>query len=379
MKTYTILCALCIAVTTATAQPSEENLRYKIDYVKESHLMKKGNQLTVVHIDFEWPERLSGMPTTALEKTLCQLLFQNTAEGLRPGLQTFLDGMGTELDKMPDEEGLDVRYVQLHLQGLAWEKDKYMSLRTIRKYRRGNQELADSILNDLLTYDIVADKVLQTGTIINKKALFENEINYFFASLIVKYAGDFALLNFDYLPDQTCLMPMGMLFNLPGYCNEDGIEAISLVPYVKLSNFMKKRAKKTLVGKNKPRKDRPQPSLSPSEPPRGEKVDTTKVYLIPDTKAEFTESGGVNKFLNRQVKYPPYEALMGIEGKVVINFVVERNGSITEPSVVSPVSPGIDRESVKAILDMPRWKAATVQGQPVRSRVSLPVYFKLDK
>lgn len=389
MRTNTLLCtiALLFCATMATAQPLMDTQRYKIDYVKKSHLLRKGNQLTVVHFDFEWPERLSGMPTKALQKKLCQLLFQNSAGGLKEGVGEFLRARGEEIEHMPDEAGLDVNHIQLLLQGLAWEKDKYISMRAVRKYRKGDQEKADSIYNDLLTYDIVADKVLQTKEIIWFPALHNYDANFKLASLIIEHGPGkngnkiqnlFGLLDFDYLPDQACLMPMGVLFNLPGYCDENGVEPISIVPMKSVEPFLRGNVKKTLEGKSKARKDKPEPTLPVTEP-RGEEVDIKKVYLIPDEKADFPGEESVVSFLNRQVEYPVYEKLLGIQGKVVVTFVVERDGTVSDPIVILPVSPGIDRQAVNAVMDMPRWKPAVVGGQPVRSRVSIPVMFKIKQ
>lgn len=62
-----------------------------------------------------------------------------------------------------------------------------------------------------------------------------------------------------------------------------------------------------------------------------------------------------------------------------INGSNKRDGTISDPIVILPVSPGIDRQAVDAVMDMPRWKPAVVSGQPVRSRVSIPVMFKLKE
>ena len=385
MRANTLLCTitLLICATMVTAQPSMDSQRYKIDYVKKSHLLRKGNHLTVVQLDLEWPERLSGMPAKALQKKLCQLLFQNSAGGMKEGIGEFFLAHGEEIDRMPDEAGLDVYHIQLQLQGLAWEKDKYISMRAVRKYRDGDKEIADSIYNDLLTYDIVSDKVLQTKQIIHHPALRNYDANYTLASLIVKHGPGkngnvYGLVDFYYLPDQACLMPMGVLFNLPGYCDENGVEPISIVPMKSVQPFLLGSAKKTLEGKGKARKDKPTPSVPVAET-RGEEADIKKVYLIPDEKAEFIGEENVVSFLNRHVEYPVYEKLLGIQGKVVVTFVVERDGTISDPIVILPVSPGIDRQAVNAVMDMPRWKPAVVSGQPVRSRVSIPVLFKIKE
>ena len=84
-------------------------------------------------------------------------------------------------------------------------------------------------------------------------------------------------------------------------------------------------------------------------------------------------------FLYRQINYPQFEKMQGIQGKVVVSFVVERDGSVTSPSVISPVSPGIDRQAVKAIMAMPQWKPGINNGVPVRVRMRIPITFKLQE
>ena len=84
-------------------------------------------------------------------------------------------------------------------------------------------------------------------------------------------------------------------------------------------------------------------------------------------------------YLYRQINYPPYESMLGIEGKVVVSFIVERDGSVSSPSVISPVSPGIDRQAVKAIMAMPKWKPGMNNGVPVRVRMRIPITFKLHE
>jgi outer membrane transport energization protein TonB (TC 2.C.1.1.1) len=109
-------------------------------------------------------------------------------------------------------------------------------------------------------------------------------------------------------------------------------------------------------------------------------VDTTLVYDVVDEMPEF--NGGIKdiaEFLTRVVKYPEYEEQMGVQGRVVVSFIVERDGSVSTPSVISPVSPGLDRESVNAVMSMPKWKPGKHNGVSVRTRMNVPVSFRLNK
>ncbi|MDR1742924.1 MAG: TonB family protein [Dysgonamonadaceae bacterium] len=83
------------------------------------------------------------------------------------------------------------------------------------------------------------------------------------------------------------------------------------------------------------------------------------------------------KYLNDNIKYPAIAIESNIQGRVTCNFVVERDGSITDVQVVKGVDPLLDREAVRVIKSMPRWLPGKQQGQPVRVRFTLPVSFRL--
>ena len=83
------------------------------------------------------------------------------------------------------------------------------------------------------------------------------------------------------------------------------------------------------------------------------------------------------EFIAKTAKYPDVEQQFGHQGKVVVAFVVERDGSVSSPAVISPISPILDREAVEAVIAMPVWKPGRHNGQPVRTRMVVPVTYKL--
>lgn len=91
--------------------------------------------------------------------------------------------------------------------------------------------------------------------------------------------------------------------------------------------------------------------------------------------------GGLTALLNwlsTQVHYPIEAEKKGIQGKVVVSFVVETDGSISNVQVVLPVCPEIDAEAVRVVKSMPRWNPATQNGTPVRIKYNLPITFTLE-
>ena len=85
----------------------------------------------------------------------------------------------------------------------------------------------------------------------------------------------------------------------------------------------------------------------------------------------------VNSWLAQHLIYPAAAAENGIQGRVVVNFIVEKDGSISEVKIVRSIDPALDREAVRVVKDMPKWKPGLRYGNPVRVLYTLPITFKL--
>ena len=84
------------------------------------------------------------------------------------------------------------------------------------------------------------------------------------------------------------------------------------------------------------------------------------------------------KFLSENVKYPEAAEETGTQGRVIVQFIVEADGSITNVKVLKNVSDEIDAEAVRVINAMPKWKPGMQKGQPVRVKYTIPVTFRLS-
>lgn len=84
------------------------------------------------------------------------------------------------------------------------------------------------------------------------------------------------------------------------------------------------------------------------------------------------------KYLSNNIRYPVIAQENGIQGRVICQFVVNRDGSIVDIEVVRSVDPSLDKEAVRVIQSMPKWKAGQQRGKPVRVKYTLPVNFKLQ-
>ena len=84
------------------------------------------------------------------------------------------------------------------------------------------------------------------------------------------------------------------------------------------------------------------------------------------------------KYLSQNIKYPVMAQENGIQGRVIVQFVVNSDGSIVDPVVVRSVDPSLDREALRVIQSMPKWKPGQQRGKAVRVRYTVPVTFKLQ-
>jgi periplasmic protein TonB len=83
------------------------------------------------------------------------------------------------------------------------------------------------------------------------------------------------------------------------------------------------------------------------------------------------------EYVGKRMKYPPQARRMGIEGKVYIQFVVDRDGSLTEVQAVKGIGAGCDEEAVRVLQSAPKWSPPKQRGKPVKQRIIIPIIFKL--
>ena len=84
------------------------------------------------------------------------------------------------------------------------------------------------------------------------------------------------------------------------------------------------------------------------------------------------------KYLSENIKYPKAAEKAGEQGRVVVNFIVEKDGAISNVNVVRSVTPTLDAEAVRVIKAMPKWVPGKQDGQFVRVKYNVPVSFRLQ-
>ena len=118
---------------------------------------------------------------------------------------------------------------------------------------------------------------------------------------------------------------------------------------------------------------------APPPPPAPKPEVATKVFDVVEEMPSFPGGqAALMSFLSSNIKYPVVAQENGVQGRVIVGFVVERDGSITDVKVMRSVDPSLDREAQRVVRAMPRWKPGKQNGSAVRVKYTVPVVFRLQ-
>lgn len=125
--------------------------------------------------------------------------------------------------------------------------------------------------------------------------------------------------------------------------------------------------------------DKPLPPPPAPVAPEPVQEETEEIFTVVEQAPEFP--GGQSelmKYLSSSIRYPEIAVENGIQGRVIVQFVVERDGSATQVEVARGVDPSLDKEAIRVVKEMPKWKPGQQRGKPVRTKFTLPVQFRLQ-
>ena len=119
-----------------------------------------------------------------------------------------------------------------------------------------------------------------------------------------------------------------------------------------------------------------QEEIAQPEPPKEEE---NKVFDVVEEQPSFPGGqSALMQWLSDNIKYPVIAAENGVQGRVIVQFVVSKTGSISDVKVVRGVDPSLDREAVRVVSQMPKWTPGRQNGTTVNVRYTLPVTFRLQ-
>ena len=117
----------------------------------------------------------------------------------------------------------------------------------------------------------------------------------------------------------------------------------------------------------------------PVEVSKEEEAEEVQIFTVVESMPSYPGGEAARiQYLNENIRYPQMARESGIQGRVFVTFVVERDGSVTDVKVLRGIGGGCDEEAIRVIQNMPKWEAGKQRGKPVRVQFNMPILFKLN-
>ena len=116
----------------------------------------------------------------------------------------------------------------------------------------------------------------------------------------------------------------------------------------------------------------------PVELPKVIEEETDKIFLVVEqTAVPKNGMAGFYKYVSENLRYPAPARRMGVEGKIYVQFVVDKDGNITDVITVNSLGAGLEEEAIRILTTAPPWTPGRQRGKPVKQRMVIPIFFKL--
>jgi TonB family protein len=376
MKREILFVLLVLIPAFAVAQGEKIAEKWNVRYVKEHLLYQRGDEVNVIDADLEWPETVDFSAVTGLKKYLSKSLFAENDSAFDSAYGRFKRRFGEpvtkQFEKIPDDSKFC--YADCELKILGYSHGRYISFSfsSVCSPASASTQKGDTI-GQIFTYDMIRDKVM-TLTDLLRTDKIENDtypasfIGQLMTNVNIAVPDDvyaFNLLNAALLENSVLIRGLFLT-------NGGATPFYSTIKLTDMDGLLTKKVK-TLLKQAIPMR-LPHPVASVNQ----WKGDT--VYTTVDKMPEYP--GGrqaMLQYLFTNVVYPKTDAEVGRKGNVVVSFIIDKDGFVRDVRIVDPVSPEIDRETVRLITLMPKWIPGSLAGQAVNVRLTVPLRFELQQ
>lgn len=363
-----IIVLLSCSLTTVLGQNNGDIIKY----IQENKLYRNGNDVTVTNLDIEWPLELDGNGMGDLQGHLCKALLDEDAKDMQTGWTSFHKKLGKEIHHMPDS--ISRHYITAKLQLLWTVPDYYVSLYLKRQVTDGSGKEV-SATKEYLTYDMRNGKVLSVDDV------FTNYVDEYTRELFETLLEDGAVcddndrqnIDLTILPKDVAVLGNALVIGLGGAFDNDNFSTVPASSLYQIGT-LKRSFVRWIEGKAK-KKD--ESCLAPADFDTSLSADsistrTTDIARYPGG------DDSLHTFLRKNIEYPYIDLKLQKQGRVVVSFIVEKDGTLSDISVNKSISPGLDREAVRVVRIMPKWQPAEYNGEKIRTRMSIPFNYRLS-
>ncbi|MBQ8046645.1 MAG: energy transducer TonB [Prevotella sp.] len=379
-----LLAVLLLSGLPARAQADKAPSGYSVHYEKEHLFYHKGDEMNVIDVDVEWPEMLDYSSVAPLQQYLSSRLFGVSATDFSTSYDLLKQRFGMPVcgpfQRLPEADRYC--YASYLLRFVGYQPGRYASFYLYSQCnpRPLSSQVGDTLIA-LVTYDIERRQVLQIEDLVSAPRLYDDEgdlSNAFIGQVLDGVVGDVPEYASSIRLEGCCLMDDYLLVR--GVIDNEGAETDfnSMIDYPSLkrnsSVWLKSNMKRLLKARKVKHPDVAGDTLVRRTAFRGSPI-YNKVEVAPQYEGG---RSALSAFLAENITYPTDQIYRKVQGKAIVSFVVGQDGTIGDIDVVSPVSPVIDREAVRVVRMMHRWKPGTIDGKPVNVRMRLPILFAVQ-
>ena len=359
--------------------PQPEPTHYGVShvtYLKDHLYYHLGDELNVVDVDVEWPDKIDGSLVRPLQRWLAEKLFKVDADNLSDAYAKMKARYGEPVREkfttLPD----DRKYcnVACELKEMGYEPSKYISyiLTYLSEPKSLSSQKSDTTVM-LITYDLQQQRVLTFDDIIRRSRIDSYSYRHSFIRMIIDGVGQEVEGGFDALQIlDCCLSGDDILFKTLWTGKEDTVSVVSAVPWRFLKDYLQKDMYKQLR--------KPAAAIADEPLAQMQEKDGKPIYVAVEENAQFV---GGNEAMMRHMKenlvLPLPDQRRNSKSRCVATFIVNEDGSVSDVAIISKVDSEIDRAVVNAIKSMPRWNPARQNGEAVKQRLSIPVQLVTQK
>lgn len=375
MKHLLALVALCCLWLTAQAQSKYSYTMYE----EQTWLSRSGNDVWLVHLDLEWPRVLNDCVLPSLHGYLSEHLFGVQAATPIEALERLHDRTGQTLTQMPEGDKLTRHYLDCQLRMTSYQPDRYVSffLKATESEGSGHAVRSD---RRWLTYDIANDRVLTANDVFhesNMAGTYDETSRMVFETLIAQNAqcpeSEMAGIDLRTLPLDFAVEGRMMRFGLGG--RSDNYSNI-LIENLEQLSLLNRKFLKWYKGESR---QKTAPATLATHPIAQQDYFTgaDSVTFVPDQMPRYAEGNdSLYSFIVNHIQIPAAVQEMCLTGRIVISFIVEPDGTLSNFAVIRSLERSLDAAAVSAIRRAGRWQPGTKDGQPVRTRFTMPVVFR---
>ena len=378
---------LFVAFVLASLCASAQHKGYEVGYDRAHFFYQLGDELSIIEMDMEWPRHLESAQIAPLCRYMTKELFGEEDVSLKAATQKYLQRFGQpvvqDFNVMPDDS--KYCHVAIGSKLISYECGRYISFQltlTQRPESASSQQARE--VSRLFTFDLSSGQVMTKDEMLRLRRVNDVFYHDHFVGCIASGAlieEEPESVEISNWPLDICYADGYVVFDL-GFKEKGQLHnSIAMVSCEKIDFYLNPKFKKWLkapVAATTQVEAEPPSDSSERVFGKGTGLNDEEYVLFADTMPQF--DGGLEalaKQISSSLHYPEIDFYQEREGKVILSYIVDKNGIVADVAVIKGVSPTIDREAVRVLRSVCCFLPGMKDGKPVAVKQVIPILFKL--